>query len=104
MSRHATKVAVGLCAAALAGCAGSSLSDSGGRIRVVAAENFYGSIVAQIGGPRVQVTSIIKDPSADPHEYTGNVEDTDAVARARLVVVNGAGYDTFMDKLVAASP
>jgi zinc/manganese transport system substrate-binding protein len=90
-----------VCTVALAGCAAA---DSGGRIPVVAAENFYGSILAQVGGTRVRVTSIINDPSADPHEYTSDVRDTEAVARARLVVVNGAGYDAFMDKLLAASP
>jgi len=102
MSPRSPKLVVLGCAAALAGCAGTA--DSGGRIPVVAAENFYGSIVGQVGGAHVAVTSIIKDPSADPHEYTGTVDDTEAVAHARLVVVNGASYDAFMEKLLAASP
>jgi len=93
-----------VCTVALAGCAGTAAPDSGGRIPVVAAENFYGSIITQVGGSRARVRSIIKDPSADPHEYTSNVQDTEAVAQARLVAVNGAGYDAFMDKLLAASP
>jgi zinc/manganese transport system substrate-binding protein len=101
LPRSPKLVALG-CAAALAGCAGTA--DSGGRIPVVAAENFYGNIVGQVGGARVAVTSIIKDPAADPHEYTGKVDDTEAVAHARLVVVNGAGYDAFMERLLAATP
>ncbi len=72
-------------------------------LSVVAAENFYGSVASQVGGPGVHVTSIIEDPSADPHEYTSNVQDAEAVASARLVVINGAGYDSFMDRLVASS-
>lgn len=71
---------------------------------VVAAENFYGSIASQVGGRHVVVTSIIKDPSADPHEYTGSTQNAEAIAHAKLVVVNGAGYDGFVDRLLAATP
>ncbi|MEA2388475.1 MAG: zinc/manganese transport system substrate-binding protein [Thermoleophilaceae bacterium] len=88
---------------ALSACGGAS-SRAGGRVRVVAAENFYGDIVARVGGGHVDVTSIIHSPTADPHEYTGTTQDTEAVAHARLVIVNGAGYDSFMERLLAAAP
>ncbi len=42
-------------------------------ITVVAAENFYGDIVKQLGGNHVQVLSILSDPNADPHEYESSV-------------------------------
>ena len=71
---------------------------------VVAAENFYGDIVGQIAGDHVRVTSIISDPSVDPHEYETNPRDAAAVANARLVIQNGLGYDAFIDHLLAASP
>jgi zinc/manganese transport system substrate-binding protein len=71
---------------------------------VVAAENFYGDLLAQIGGDRVHVTSILSNPNADPHEYESGVRDATAVAQARLVVLNGLGYDSWMQKLLAASP
>ena len=74
------------------------------RIVVVAAENFYGDIVGQIGGDRVAVTSIIVDPSVDPHEYEVSAKDGAAVANARLVIQNGLGYDSFMTRLLKASP
>ena len=45
----------------------SSSASSGGPVQVVAAENFWGSIAAQVGGSHVHVTSIIVDPNADPH-------------------------------------
>ena len=90
-----------LASLALAACGASAGSGSG--VPVVAAENFYGSVVSQVGGRFVDVTSIISDPAADPHEYTSNVHDSEAVANARLVVVNGAGYDSFMDKIVSAT-
>jgi zinc/manganese transport system substrate-binding protein len=75
-----------------------------GRIIVVAAENFYGDIVGQLGGDHVAVTSIISDPNVDPHEYESSARDAAAVANARLVIQNGLGYDAFMDRLMKASP
>jgi zinc/manganese transport system substrate-binding protein len=71
---------------------------------VVAAENFYGDLLAQIGGDRVHVTSILSNPNADPHAYESSVRDATAIAQARLVVLNGLGYDSWMQKLLAASP
>ena len=52
-------------AMAVAGC-GSAGTASGGKLQVVAAENFWGSIAAQLGGDRVQVTSIITNPDDRP--------------------------------------
>lgn len=74
------------------------------RVVVVAAENFYGDIVGQLGGEHVAVTSIISDPNVDPHEYESNAKDAAAVANARLVIQNGLGYDAFLDRLMKASP
>jgi zinc/manganese transport system substrate-binding protein len=79
-------------------------ASGGSRIIVVAAENFYGDIVGQIGGDHVAVTNIITDPNVDPHEYITNARDGAAVANARLVIQNGIGYDDFMNHLIAASP
>jgi zinc/manganese transport system substrate-binding protein len=75
-----------------------------GTVKVVAAENFWGSIAQQIGGSRVSVTSIITDPSADPHLYESDARDAAALSAADVVVNNGLGYDDFMDKLLSASP
>lgn len=73
-------------------------------IHVVAAENFYGDIVQQLGGSHVQVLSILSDPNTDPHEYESSVQDSIAVAKANIVIENGLDYDTWMDKLLSASP
>ncbi len=75
-----------------------------GKLQIVAAENFYGDIVTQIGGSNVQVTSILSDPNVDPHEYESNVQDAVAISHANIVIENGSGYDTWMDKLLSASP
>lgn len=73
------------------------------RIPIVAAENFYTDVIGQIAGDHAVLTSIISDPNADPHEYESSARDVAAIARARLVIVNGIGYDDFMKKLLRAS-
>lgn len=90
---------------ALAGCGSVSGAQvtSGGQVRVVAGENVWGDIAAQIGGRRVQVTSLISDPNADPHLYQASAADAAAAARAAVVVANGAGYDDFVGRLLSAS-
>lgn len=75
---------------------------AGGRLRVVAAESCWGSIAAQLGGDKVQVTRIISNPNADPHDYEPAPSDARAVADAQLVIVNGVGYDSWASKLVSA--
>jgi len=81
----------------------SGTTSSSGVIQVVAAENFWGSLISQLGGTRVNVLSIVTDPNADPHEYESNTADAIAIANARLVIVNGAGYDTWALQLISAS-
>jgi zinc/manganese transport system substrate-binding protein len=70
---------------------------------VVASTNVYGSIVQAVGGDHVSVDSLIDDPAADPHSYESTPADAAAVAKARLVVVNGGGYDDFLSRLVESS-
>ncbi|POX51208.1 metal ABC transporter solute-binding protein, Zn/Mn family [Streptomyces sp. Ru72] len=77
---------------------------SGGTIQVVAAENFWGSIAAQLGGSHVKVTSIISNPDTDPHDYEPTAADARTVAGARYAILNGIGYDAWADKLLASNP
>jgi zinc/manganese transport system substrate-binding protein len=72
-------------------------------VPVVASTNVYGSIVQAIGGDHVSVESLIDDPAADPHSYESTPADAAAVAKAKLVVVNGGGYDDFLTRLVDSS-
>lgn len=73
-------------------------------LHVAAAESMWGSIAAQLGGDRVRVTSVISNPAADPHDYEPTSADARALAGARLVIVNGAGYDPWASQLDAANP
>jgi zinc/manganese transport system substrate-binding protein len=86
-----------------AGCGGSSGS-GGSALDVVASTNVYGDIAAQIGGSNVHLTSVLTNPDADPHLFEPGTKNGLAVAEARLVIQNGAGYDDFMGRLESASP
>lgn len=70
------------------------------KIKIVAAENFYGEIAQAVGGDQVEVTSILTNPTVDPHDYEPTVEDSKLVSDSQLVVYNGIGYDGWMDNLL----
>jgi zinc/manganese transport system substrate-binding protein len=89
---------------AIGACGGSGPVASTGSIKVVAGQNFWGSIAAQLGGSKASVQSVVSDPNADPHEYETNTNDARAFADASFVILNGAGYDTWGTKLLSANP
>jgi zinc/manganese transport system substrate-binding protein len=89
--------------AGVAGCGSAPPPVTPGVVRVVAGENFWGNIAAQIGGRHARVTSIISSPNTDPHLYEADVATAVAVAEAGLVIENGAGYDAFLSQLLAAT-
>ncbi len=96
------------CAVALTACGGGSIgsaaASSPGKLQVVAAENFWGSIAAQLGGSKVAVQSIIVNPNTDPHSYEPTASDGVALAKSQVAIVNGIGYDAWASKLIAANP
>jgi zinc/manganese transport system substrate-binding protein len=71
-------------------------------VKVVAAENFYGDMVSQIGGANVAVTSILSNPDDDPHLFEASPETAKALSDAKVVIVNGVDYDPWMEKLLSA--
>jgi zinc/manganese transport system substrate-binding protein len=89
--------------ALLSGCGSGAAGDSG-TVRIVAAENFWGSIASQLGGTRATVQSIITNPAEDPHSYEPTAADARSLATAQLAIVNGIGYDPWAPKLIAANP
>lgn len=92
------------CGRSGAPAASGASAGGGSRLAVVAAENFWGSIAAQLAGARASVSSIIVNPNTDPHSYEPNAADARTLAGAQLAIVNGLGYDKWADRLLAASP
>jgi len=87
---------------ALSAASGARAAD--GKLAVVAAENFYGDIARQIGGDRIDVVSIMNNPDQDPHLFETTPGIVRQIANAQIVIANGANYDPWMDKLLAAAP
>ena len=85
--------------AVAASLAGPALADP---VKVVAGENFWGDIAAQIGGAHVVVTSILSNPDQDPHLFEASADTARALADANVAIVNGVDYDPWMEKLLAA--
>ena len=73
-------------------------------LKAVAAENFYGDVLRQIGGSDLAVTSILDNPNQDPHSFEASPSAARAIASAAIVVANGADYDPWMASLLKASP
>ena len=72
-------------------------------VRIVAAENFWGDVAQQIGGDNVAVESVLSSPDQDPHLFEASTATAKSLAQAQIVIVNGADYDPWMEKLLAAS-
>jgi zinc/manganese transport system substrate-binding protein len=89
-------------AVALAVVSGAHAAD--GKLAVVAAENFYGDIARQIGGDQVAVVSIMNNPDQDPHLFETTPGIVRQIADTQIAIVNGANYDPWMEKLLAAAP
>jgi len=73
-------------------------------ITIVAAENFYGEVAKDIGGPHVSVANILSNPNQDPHLFEADPSTARLVSRADIAIENGASYDPWMNRLLAASP
>ena len=67
---------------------------------VIAVESFLADFTRQVAGTRLEVRSLVPF-GVDPHGYEPTPQDIAAVARARLIVVNGAGLETFISKLIS---
>ena len=91
-------------AVAVAGCGSAAASAGKGQIVAVGAENEYANVISQIGGRYVSVTAVESNPNVDPHTFEASPTVARTVAGAQLVVQNGVGYDSFMNKVESASP
>ncbi len=93
----------------VAGCgrtgpAAVTANGAGARFTVIAAENFWGSLAAQLAGGKANVQSIIVNPATDPHSYQPSASDARLIAGANVAIVNGVGYDEWASQLLVASP
>lgn len=94
-----------LTAAGLSACGpGAAASSVPGVVNAIGAENEYADVLRQIGGRYVHVTSLLNNPNTDPHTFEASTRVAEEVSSAELIVQNGLGYDSFIDKIESAAP
>ncbi|MBM7458381.1 metal ABC transporter solute-binding protein, Zn/Mn family [Rhodococcus coprophilus] len=99
-SRAALAAAAVAAATTLAACGTSTTGPDDGTLRVVASTNVWGSVAQAVAGDRIEVESLVTEPSADPHSYEASPLDAAAISDASLVVYNGGGYDQFVEDIL----
>jgi zinc/manganese transport system substrate-binding protein len=95
-------ITAAVAAATLAGCSPEASPADDGVISVVASTNVYGDLASRIGGDLIEVTSVIEDPSQDPHSFEADARVQLALSKADIVIENGGGYDPFVDQLLGS--
>lgn len=72
-------------------------------IQAVAAESSYGSMVKSIGGDHVDVVSLLDSPDVNPHAFRADPKIVRNLERADLVVLNGLGFDGWLEPLLKST-
>jgi zinc/manganese transport system substrate-binding protein len=72
-------------------------------VPVVVSVDQWGDIVSELGGACANVKTVLASSSVDPHDYEPSPADAASFTGAKLVVVNGVGYDAWASKLAASS-
>jgi zinc/manganese transport system substrate-binding protein len=72
------------------------------RVRVVATFSILGDFVKNVGGDKIEVATLVQ-PNGDTHVYSPTPDDARLVAAAKIVFVNGLGFEGWMPRLVGAS-
>ena len=99
----ASILALSLAALTLTGCTGQARWQKGtGPIKIVASTNVWGDIAHQIAGEEATVTALIDNVNQDPHSFEASARDQLAVQDADIVIMNGGGYDAFVEQMVEA--
>ena len=107
LGRWTAALALAAVAAVAAACGSTSQAASTSTpsvINAIGAENEYADVLSQVGGQYVHVSSVLNNPATDPHTYESSPRVAQEVGAAQLIVQNGVGYDTFMNKIESASP
>jgi len=82
----------------------AGVAATSGKINAIGVENEYADVISQIGGKYVNVQAIVTDPNTDPHTFEASPKVAEEIAAAELIVVNGVGYDSWADRIIAAAP
>ncbi len=101
--RRLSAVSVLAAALVVSGCAGTTAASDDDAFTLVTSTTVYAQIASEIAGDAATVTPIIASAARDPHDYESTAADQLTVASADLLIVNGGGYDAFVDTLIDAT-
>ncbi|MEY2458185.1 MAG: zinc/manganese transport system substrate-binding protein [Acidimicrobiaceae bacterium] len=84
----------------VAACSTKATTPASSKLQVVASTSAWGSLAADLGGDLVDVTSIVSNPDADPHDYEPTADDARTISTAKYVIFNGVGYDEWARRVI----
>ncbi|MBW4051827.1 MAG: zinc ABC transporter solute-binding protein [Proteobacteria bacterium] len=84
-------------------CAACSPTVERRGVTAIGIESQYADVLSQIAGPHASVRAIETNPNTDPHEYEASPAIAREIAAADLIVENGLGYDSWVDRIIAAT-
>lgn len=96
------KIGLGLVAGLIAALLGAGNAVAQERVKVVATFSILADLVKNVGGERIELTSLV-GPNGDAHVYAPSPADAKKVTEAKIVFVNGLGFEGWIDRLVKAS-
>ncbi len=108
MVRHTVLVLLGVVALVLVACGQTPVaqqptpSEAAGPIRVMASTSIIADVVKQVGGDRVEVSTIVPI-GGDTHSFVPTPQDVARLSEARVLFVNGAGYEEFLTRLITGA-
>lgn len=76
--------------------------NSTGSLRVLATTTIVADVVAQVGGDRIQLDSLLP-PGVDPHSFEATPQEVVKISEASLIFINGAGLETFLNPLLESA-
>ena len=84
-------------------CSNKQKSTSGnGKVSIVASTNVYADIAKNVAGKYGDVQAVIKNSATDPHDFEPTTADAKNLTKANIIVANGLGYDSWMNKLASS--
>nr|WP_246505239.1 metal ABC transporter substrate-binding protein [Microvirga antarctica] len=86
----------------MAGLATTASAQAPARLKVVATFSILGDMVANVGGDRVAVTTLV-GPDGDAHVYSPSPADARRLSEAKIVFTNGLKFEGWIERLVKSS-
>jgi ABC-type Zn uptake system ZnuABC Zn-binding protein ZnuA len=94
-----TTIAITIAALLLTACAAQPATSSRGKPRVLAVESFLADIAQNVAGDRLKVDTLMP-LGVDPHAYQPTPADVARIAGSTVLIVNGAGIETFLEPVL----